>query len=169
MKRDKSEKRVWELPLQKAFCVPPQQPLLTLMKKFQEGRSHLAIVSSDPDADVPLSDEPCPTKVLGVVTIEDVIEEIIQEEIYDEKDKSYIDQQQINPRLMASASEDEPLVPHEVRRCRSLNESDLNISYRSQLRGFAAKGRKRGSDKYRAAIIGEEQSRYGSVASPSIV
>ncbi|KAI9596003.1 hypothetical protein BDF19DRAFT_384524 [Syncephalis fuscata] len=55
-------------------------PLYEMLDKFQEGSSHMAIVSNDADKKAPL----------GIVTLEDVIEELIQEEIVDETDV-YVD------------------------------------------------------------------------------
>src|SRR6266498_2223827 len=50
-------------------------PLFDLLNIFQEGRSHMAVVV-DGNPPVPI----------GIVTLEDVLEELIQEEIYDESD-----------------------------------------------------------------------------------
>ncbi|RKP05739.1 hypothetical protein THASP1DRAFT_4354, partial [Thamnocephalis sphaerospora] len=57
-------------------------PLYDMLNKFQEGSSHMAIVCDANDSTVPL----------GIVTLEDVIEELIQEEIVDETDV-YVDMQ----------------------------------------------------------------------------
>jgi hypothetical protein len=53
-------------------------PAFDLLNAFQEGRSHLAIVEDDQG------------KTIGIITLEDVIEELIQEEIVDETDV-YVD------------------------------------------------------------------------------
>ncbi|CAG8640569.1 2136_t:CDS:2 [Paraglomus brasilianum] len=50
-------------------------PSFDMLNTFQEGRSHMAIVTSTDDG-----------KPIGIITLEDVLEELIQEEIYDETD-----------------------------------------------------------------------------------
>lgn len=59
----------------------PTEPLYNILNACQTGKSHMCVVE---EADV------SPKKSLGIVTLEDVIEEILQEEIVDETDK-YID------------------------------------------------------------------------------
>mmetsp|Transcript_733 Transcript_733/g.814 ORF Transcript_733/g.814 Transcript_733/m.814 type:complete len:733 (-) Transcript_733:4-2202(-) len=54
---------------------------LNILNYFQEGKSHMIVVSENPGE---------PTGALGVLTLEDVIEELIGEEIVDESDV-YID------------------------------------------------------------------------------
>ncbi|XP_004345603.2 CBS domain-containing protein [Capsaspora owczarzaki ATCC 30864] len=64
-------------------------PLYDLLNEFQTGKSHMAVVVDTPQADE--AGEAQPHKVvLGVITLEDVIEELIQEEIIDETDV-YVD------------------------------------------------------------------------------
>jgi metal transporter CNNM len=55
----------------------PQTSCLDIVNFFQEGKSHMVLVSEDPGGD---------HGALGVVTLEDVIEELIGEEIIDESD-----------------------------------------------------------------------------------
>ncbi|GIQ91605.1 hypothetical protein KIPB_014946, partial [Kipferlia bialata] len=50
-------------------------PLYTCLNIFQTGRSHIAIVVDNGTGDV-----------AGIITLEDVLEELLQEEIYDEAD-----------------------------------------------------------------------------------
>ena len=57
-----------------AWKIPETMPLLNLLRKFRSNRRHLAIVVNEYDT------------VVGVVTIEDVLEEIVGE-IVDESDK----------------------------------------------------------------------------------
>ncbi|CAG8706583.1 13630_t:CDS:2, partial [Funneliformis mosseae] len=82
----------------------PYTSCLDILKFFQEGRSHMALVSEDPGGNE--------GGALGVVTLEDVIEELIGEEIIDETDV-YVDvrnkikvvrlpPRQIRPRLYYS-------------------------------------------------------------------
>lgn len=87
------------------FCSPDTK-IITMLKWFKNGRSHLAIVTDDPqkmeacitngnvDPDFQEEfrnlydekDKMTPPQILGLVTIEDVIELIINDEIYDEGD-----------------------------------------------------------------------------------
>lgn len=59
----------------------PETSCLDIVNFFQEGKSHMVLVSERPGED---------TGALGVVTLEDVIEELIGEEIIDESDV-YVD------------------------------------------------------------------------------
>jgi metal transporter CNNM len=59
----------------------PDTSCLNILNYFQEGKSHMIIVSENPGE---------PRGALGVLTLEDVIEELIGEEIIDESDV-YID------------------------------------------------------------------------------
>ncbi|CAH1799473.1 unnamed protein product, partial [Owenia fusiformis] len=62
-------------------------PLFDVLNDFQTGKSHLAIVQErgqQPDPNHP--DESHRGKVVGIITLEDVMEELIQEEIIDETD-----------------------------------------------------------------------------------
>jgi len=65
-----------DIELLQAPHVTTDTPLYTLLNQFMLGRSHMAIVLSKEDN----------TTILGVVTLEDVMEELLQSEIYDEKD-----------------------------------------------------------------------------------
>jgi metal transporter CNNM len=59
----------------------PGTTCLNILNFFQEGKSHMVVVSENPGE---------PSGALGVVTLEDVIEELIGEEIIDESDV-YVD------------------------------------------------------------------------------
>jgi len=66
-----------DLPIHRMPTVNENTPLYTLLDIFQTGRSHMAVVNK-PDNITPI----------GVVTLEDVIEELIQEPIEDEADNA---------------------------------------------------------------------------------
>ncbi|KAL4863481.1 hypothetical protein BDV12DRAFT_26959 [Aspergillus spectabilis] len=55
----------------------PETSCLDILNYFQEGHSHMALVSTEPGEN---------SDALGVVTLEDVVEELIGEEIIDESD-----------------------------------------------------------------------------------
>jgi len=56
--------------------VPANMPLYDILHQFQTGRSHMAVVLDHRDH----------ISVLGIITLEDVLEELLQEEILDEDD-----------------------------------------------------------------------------------
>lgn len=74
-------KKVKEFPLATLPETSPETSCLDIVNFFQEGKSHMVLVSDTPAQN---------SGALGVVTLEDVIEELIGEEIVDESDV-YID------------------------------------------------------------------------------
>lgn len=131
--------------------IKPSTSLLDLLNRFQEGGSHLAVVTSNPRsvveslrADVPFPDE---LEVLGIVTIEDVMETLIKEQIADETDFSGLKQklltQQRGKRLKQLA-------------LKQMNKRKLAAS------GSAALA----SAKNRTAAF-QNPSSYGSIPSPT--
>ncbi|KAJ4293957.1 cell agglutination protein Mam3 [Collariella sp. IMI 366227] len=74
-------KLVRDFPLATLPETRPETSCLDIVNFFQEGKSHMVLVSENPGED---------HGALGVVTLEDVIEELIGEEIIDESDV-YID------------------------------------------------------------------------------
>ncbi|KAL4165294.1 hypothetical protein KRP22_004023 [Phytophthora ramorum] len=80
-----------DLVLRKPILVSPSGSCYSMLNEFQEGRSHIALVTKETElvASSWRSQQAIPPHVVfeGIVTIEDVIEELIQEEIEDESDK----------------------------------------------------------------------------------
>ncbi|XP_077977352.1 uncharacterized protein LOC144432921 [Glandiceps talaboti] len=72
--------------------VPETTPLYDLLNEFQTGKTHMVAVKTvveDDDVDSDVQD------IVGVITLEDIIEEILQEEILDETD-AFVD---VNKRI----------------------------------------------------------------------
>jgi CBS domain containing-hemolysin-like protein len=67
---------VADIPLRSVPKVSATLPLYDMLNEFQTGQSHLVTVHAAADESV----------LVGIITIEDVIEELIQEEIVDETD-----------------------------------------------------------------------------------
>lgn len=57
-----------------------------MFDKFRKGSSHMAFVYAD-DIDLENRPEPTALEVVGIVTLENVIEALVQSEIMDESDK----------------------------------------------------------------------------------
>jgi hypothetical protein len=78
------------LDLREPLVVRPTLGLLEMLNMFREGECHLALVSNDPmkalksikDGDRPMES----ASIVGMVTLEDVIEKMIQYDIVDETD-----------------------------------------------------------------------------------
>lgn len=70
-------RKVSELPLAILPETGPETSCLNILNYFQEGKAHMVVVSDQPGAE---------TGARGVLTLEDVIEELIGEEISDESD-----------------------------------------------------------------------------------
>jgi len=80
------------LPLYQPMCVSPKLNLVDLLNMFQTGKSgHLALVCARPDIaeSCLIGGEALPDRAgfMGIVTLEDVLEELLQEAIADEFDK----------------------------------------------------------------------------------
>ncbi|TYZ62470.1 hypothetical protein PybrP1_005591 [[Pythium] brassicae (nom. inval.)] len=84
------ERVIGDLSLRKPIVVTPDESCYAILNEFQKGRSHIALVTRD--APLVLQcwrdgvDVPPTVEFEGICTIEDVIEELIQEEIEDESD-----------------------------------------------------------------------------------
>jgi len=77
--------------LRQPLYIPPEMTLLELLNHFQVGKSHMAFVCTDPkrveSAIRSGKSLPKDIKVMGMLTLEDLIEILIQENITDETDK----------------------------------------------------------------------------------
>jgi len=104
------EKRVGEFPLATLPETAEDTSCLDIVNFFQEGKSHMVLVSERPGEN---------HGALGVVTLEDVIEELIGEEIVDESDV-FIDVhkaiRRLNPPPLALGLTRRQNFPHSVSR-----------------------------------------------------
>ena len=82
--------KVGSLPLRSPLIVRPGYGLLEMLALFRKGHCHLALVADDAYTarnnfknNEPQSND---SQYIGIVTMEDVVEEILQEEIVDETD-----------------------------------------------------------------------------------
>ncbi|KAE8975342.1 hypothetical protein PR001_g25359 [Phytophthora rubi] len=79
-----------DLVLRKPVLVSPSGSCYSMLNEFQKGRSHIALVTKETElvASCWRNNRPIPLHVVfeGIVCLEDVIEELLQEEIEDESD-----------------------------------------------------------------------------------
>ncbi|CAI9718901.1 Hypothetical predicted protein [Octopus vulgaris] len=105
--------------------VPSNTPLFDLLNLFQTGKSHLCIVREQIPGDVIITTtatiSSLDTKIIGIITLEDVIEELIQEEIVDESEVPL----DINDKLQVSRSR---------QKCYNIHSLSTHASLRSKRR-----------------------------------
>jgi metal transporter CNNM len=87
------ERKVGTLPIQTPPCVSPRMNLVDLLHLLQNGGSLMAFVCARPDVATKAMEEgraiPSEGGFMGLVTLEDVLESIIQETILDEIDMTH--------------------------------------------------------------------------------
>lgn len=92
------------LEFRKPYYVTPDRLVLDLMSEFRKGKSHIAIVSEDAEklALLHKTKQPPPPgiKLLGIITLEDIIKLLLKSEIYDEDD--YENCLRVNTMCLAS-------------------------------------------------------------------
>lgn len=96
------------VPMRAPRFVPPSMPLTAILDEFQRGQTHLAVVTDfwrEYSRSVHTGRDADPLwAIIGIISIEDVLEEILQEEIFDERDLS-----RLNLKSRARASRTETL------------------------------------------------------------
>jgi metal transporter CNNM len=125
---DPNERRtVRDVPLRSPLLAHPDAGLLETLNAFQQGRSHMALVTRDAsllerawrrDEDVAEG----AVEILGLITVEDVLEELIGEEIADEDDYVTELTRSFPPAVFAAARKFKLLLAR--RRARRLRRSD---------------------------------------------
>ncbi|XP_019156456.1 PREDICTED: DUF21 domain-containing protein At1g47330-like isoform X2 [Ipomoea nil] len=94
--------------------VSEDMPLYDILNEFQKGHSHMAVVyrdlsESNKPENSPIREFPDDQQVVGVITMEDVIEELLQEEILDETDEYVNIHNRI--KININTSQEESLLP----------------------------------------------------------
>lgn len=99
------------LELRQPVVTTPSESLLNLLDIFEHGRSHMAIVvehvrATQPEEfkGLPESTEPRPQRVLGIITLENVLEQLLKISIFDEEDFDHQHQKGEQRRQLSSMS-----------------------------------------------------------------
>eukprot|EP01006_Ploeotia_vitrea_P021393 TRINITY_DN53770_c0_g1_i1.p1 TRINITY_DN53770_c0_g1~~TRINITY_DN53770_c0_g1_i1.p1 ORF type:complete len:498 (-),score=278.69 TRINITY_DN53770_c0_g1_i1:52-1491(-) len=91
MIRPEDRRAVKDFAVRRPIVVPPHFRMFDMLNEFQLGKSHMALVS--PHYEIvrqclrTRQDVPAYVRLEGIITLEDVLEELIQEEIEDETDE----------------------------------------------------------------------------------
>ncbi|GJN14293.1 hypothetical protein PR202_gb01097 [Eleusine coracana subsp. coracana] len=97
--RAETETPVSAVSIRRIPRVPSDMPLYDILNEFQKGSSHMAAVvngNTTPKSSEDIDDG----EVIGIITLEDVFEELLQEEIVDETDE-YVD---VHKRIRVAAA-----------------------------------------------------------------
>ncbi|WWD00346.1 hypothetical protein V866_007258 [Kwoniella sp. B9012] len=121
----------------------PDLPLLEAMAYFQTGRSHMLLITETPGEE---------GKILGLVTLEDVVEELIGKEIIDETDV-YVDTHSRIPVIRSAYK------PRKTKGLKKIYEGQLTRKRVS--RSFA--DRRSGSIGYRYGSVNEGSRLIGEI------
>merc|ERR1712232_1329173 len=77
-------------PFHHLVCVPPTMHMLDVLNKFQDNKKHIALVTDKPEVveDMWKQNKEIPPDIhmAGILTLEDIIEKLLQEDIEDEHD-----------------------------------------------------------------------------------
>ncbi|KAI0638903.1 DUF21-domain-containing protein [Trametes polyzona] len=106
---------VSEFPLSILPEAPPNINCFQALDYFQTGRAHLLLLSRTPGVE---------GGAIGVITLEDIIEEMISEEIVDETDRYEDNVSKRRARRMKNAAVMKGIVEYRVGRANSLSEND---------------------------------------------
>jgi len=123
--------RVNDLKLQKFVVIEPTIAMLDLLNRFQEKKCHMALIVNDPaavqEAWEKETEIPADVHMMGIVTMEDVIEQMLQEEIEDENDDMRPESSQpVIPRTQSVLAKADKLGVA-MRLEKSLSRSDIPV------------------------------------------
>eukprot|EP01029_Cantina_marsupialis_P015053 TRINITY_DN329_c1_g1_i1.p1 TRINITY_DN329_c1_g1~~TRINITY_DN329_c1_g1_i1.p1 ORF type:complete len:491 (-),score=129.51 TRINITY_DN329_c1_g1_i1:265-1737(-) len=91
------KRKVGSLGFRLPICVGMDEDLLSILREFMSGKSHLAIVTNKPKTVMSClrtgAQIPCSVHMAGILTLEDVLERLLKKGIEDETDKYTVGQQ----------------------------------------------------------------------------